>query len=236
MGDKRLVARRRFLQQALSGVALTSGLLPTLVHALGKVPELPPGRSIYKLRGRVRVDHQPASLDTHIKAGSLIETDADSEVVFVVGKDAHLLRADSRLQLEGSDLLETGLRLLTGKLLSVFGERKAGQSYQAQTDVVTIGIRGTAFYLEAEASRTYICTCYGKVELSANFDADSRETIVAHHHDAPRYIARHAPKGHYITSAPMKGHKDSELTLIEALVGRKPPFLKSPFYSLDDNY
>ena len=55
------------------------------------------------------------------------------------------------------------LRLLTGSLLSVFGERGANQALSVNTSTATIGIRGTGIYMEAEPDLTYLCTCYGTV-------------------------------------------------------------------------
>ena len=51
------------------------------------------------------------------------------------------------------------LRVVTGAVLSVFSP---GESKTLRTSTATIGIRGTAVYLEAEESRTYVCTCYGE--------------------------------------------------------------------------
>lgn len=50
------------------------------------------------------------------------------------------------------------------------------------------------------------------------------ETIRSLHHDAPRYILADGNAGKLITPAPMKNHDDEELMLVEALVGRTPPF------------
>jgi len=91
------------------------------------------------------------------------------------------------------------------------------------TPTVTIGIRGTAVYVEVEPQRTYVCTCYGEAVLEPVGDASARETVRTTHHEQPRYIyAKGAPK--MVTPAPMLNHADAELEMLEALVGRKPPF------------
>ena len=63
-------SRREILIQALSlGLfAATPGLISP-VYALGDIAaKLPPGRSIYKLKGSVHVDGIPATIDTKINA------------------------------------------------------------------------------------------------------------------------------------------------------------------------
>ena len=229
-------ARRSFLRQAMgSAIAVTAGgagMLPALVHALGKIPDqLIPGKSIYDMRGKVLVDGKQADEDTFISASSLVETGSSSYVVFVIGFDAHILRENSRVQFQGSNTLEEGLKLATGKLLSVFGARTGGATNTVQTTTATIGIRGTGLYIESEPDVSYACTCYGKVDIASTDDPHSKETIVSIHHDAPRYIAKDGNAGKRITPAPMKNHTDEELMLIEALVGRKPDFATLKSYS-----
>ena len=66
-------ARRDLLIRALSSGLFATGLYGLVVPAwaMGKIPgELPPGRSIYRLSGKVTIDNRPASLDTLIKPDS----------------------------------------------------------------------------------------------------------------------------------------------------------------------
>ena len=113
---------------------------------------------------------------------------------------------------------------MTGKLLSVFGRG----SRSIATPTATIGIRGTGIYIEAEAERTYVCTCYGLVDLQASNMPEARETVMTTHHDAPRYIYAHGETPiKMIEPAPVINHTDAELIMLEALVGRKPPFVGS---------
>ena len=55
-----------------------------------------------------------------------------------------------------------------------------------------------------------------------------RETVRTTHHDAPRYIYAHAEMPiKMIEPAPLINHTDAELIMLEALVGRRPPFFGS---------
>jgi hypothetical protein len=56
-------------------------------------------------------------------------------------------------------------------------------------------------------------------------DPTSRETVVSRQHDRPLYILTGQLAGQYIRLAPFINHTDQELMLIEALVGRTPPFV-----------
>jgi len=217
--------RRGFLVNALSigafSATASAGLLQSL-WAMGKIPEkLVPGQSIYDIKGTVLVDGKPATIKTKIGPNSHIKTGRKSHLIFAVEKDAFILRSNSDLKLGSTGLVIQGMRMLSGKLLSVFGKR--AKPFKVQTTTATIGIRGTGVYLEADPEETYICTCYGKTTLSSNNDPNVSEDIVARHHDAPRYITN-ANSGKIIRPAPFINHTDAELALIEELVGRTTPF------------
>ena len=216
--------QRRALVQALAAGALgATGIGVSTAQLLGKVPRpLPAGRSIYTLRGEVTVDEIAADLNTAITPNSRVRTGPGGQVAFVVGSEAFLLRANSRMDLMQDERtgLTRSLRLLSGKLLSVFGSGR----FRAQTSLATIGIRGTGVYLEAEAERSYICTCYGTTRIAAIDDPSLSEEIVTRHHDAPRYVYATGRSDARIQPAPFVNHTDDELALLEALVGRTPPF------------
>ena len=173
-------------------------------------------KGIYRVRGDVRINGQPAREGDQVRAGDSVTSGANGEMVFVINRDAMLVRRNSNVS-----LLADGLRAVTGAVLSVFasGERK-----QIRTETAVIGIRGTAVYIEAEPQRTYVCTCYGQAELEPIGDPASRETVSTRHHEQPRYImATGAPQ--MIMRAPVLNHTDAELILLEGIVGRQPPFI-----------
>lgn len=216
--------RRKFLVKALAtGIFSTTMLAPgrlVLAQILGRRPSrLPEGQSIYDLTGPVMVNGRLVGRDARITAGDRVETGKGAQAIFVVGSDAFILRENSRLEMGGTNFLVHTLRLATGALLSVFGhgpKRVFGPT-------ATIGIRGTGLYVESEPDQTYVCTCYGEVEIAASDDASVSERIVSAHHDAPRYVLSPGA-GRRIRPAPFKNHTDLELMLIETLVGRSTPF------------
>ena len=222
--------RRRWLVEALAAGVALAGLPAGSALAqsvFGQRPEkLPPGQSVYRLEGTAKVNGAAANLKSTIRPGDTVETGPDSELVFVVGTQATILRGNSRLVIEGersaaASFLISVMRLVTGKILTV----SRGSSARVITPTATIGIRGTGWYAEADPEQTYFCTCYGVTEIAAARDPESRATVVAQHHDRPVYIVGDAQKGKSIVDAPFINHTDQELTLIETLVGRTPPFV-----------
>jgi ferric-dicitrate binding protein FerR (iron transport regulator) len=225
--DKTDDPRRRWLIKALAAGLVATTLPDRMAMAADSTParpgRLPAGRSIFRLAGDVRVNGTPATLQTSISSTDTLETGPRSELIFVVGDNAMILRESSRLEMSavtGESILGA-LRLLAGKLLSVTRNRRL----QVNTTTATIGIRGTGFYIESEPQQTYFCTCYGTTDVAASSDPTSRDTIVARQHDKPVYIVGGAPQGQAIRRAPFINHTDQELMLIESIVGRTPPFV-----------
>lgn len=222
--------RRRLLIQALTlGLFSLAPAGAALGQVFGSRPsQLPPGQSIYRLQGTVSVNGVPATLQTQVRPGDTIETGSNSEIVFVIGGQSMLLRGQSRLvvvappRTDGAaSLLISGLRLLTGALLSA----SRASPMRIETANASIGIRGTGWYAEAQPDLTYFCTCYGTADIGSRDDPSSRQTVQAAHHDRPLYVASDGPAGQRVRNAPFINHTDQELMLIETLVGRTPPFV-----------
>lgn len=225
--DDTVDPRRTFLVQALSLGWLGAGLgwqHDALADWYGEVPrQLPPGRSVFEIQGEVWVNGERATKDTLIGPDDHIRTGDKATLIAVVGRDALLLRSGSELQLGIVKGVKSALRLVSGAMLAVFGHRD--ETLDITTPTATIGIRGTGVYIESEAGRSYVCTCYGRTELSASDDPASREEIVSRHHDAPRWILGTADAdGRRIVPAEFQWHTDLELMMLEALVGREVPF------------
>jgi hypothetical protein len=220
--------RRRLLVKALAAglVSGAVGMRATSAPALGDKPEpLPKGKSIYRIDGQVLVNGQPATPDTQIVTSSTIETGKDGEAIYVVGESAYLQRSESQVTVETKEengVIVTGIRMLTGRILSVF---PSGKPVRMTTKNASIGIRGTGVYMESDLEQTYFCTCYGTADIASAEDPTSRETVVSRQHDRPLYILTGQQAGQNIRLAPFINHTDQELMLIEALVGRTPPFV-----------
>ena len=222
--------RRQFMLYSLSTAAFAA-LSGCVAGGIGdrngsEIPtELRSGRSIFKFSGDVRVNGQSVTLETKINLGDSIETFEKSYVIFVINKDAVILRANSKMTIPLPDATASAVPsvfdLYKGKALTVLASRQT----QITTPSAVISIRGTGVYLEVDPERSYVCTCYGSVNLATLDDPLLNETIVATHHDAPRYILNDKSASKRIQTAPFKNHDDEELLLIETLVGRTTPFV-----------
>ena len=146
-------------------------------------------------------------------AAPTVITQGGAEATYVVGKSAFLQRADSEVVAGGR--ATAVLRVVAGALLAVFPK---GTKQTIRTTAVTAGIRGTGCYLQLDGERTYFCLCYGAVELTP--EGGQARNYVTKHHDSPYWIEA----GGNVTQAGFLEHTDAELTLLESLVGRKPPF------------
>lgn len=213
------ISRRTWLARAAAGGATLALGMARLRDALAADAV---EQGVYRLRGDVRINGKPARQGMVVTPGDTIDTGRDAELVVVVGRDAFLVRAATRIKFAGDaagSVVRT-LNIVTGALLSVFA---SGENRRIQTPTATIGIRGTGIYVAAEAMRSYICTCYGAAELVPVGDPQQAETVHTTHHDQPRYVYR---KGmpRMIEQAPVVNHTDAKLILLESLVGRKVPF------------
>jgi hypothetical protein len=175
-------------------------------------------QGVRNTRGEVSINGKPADPGALVRPGDAIETGRRGYATFVVGEDAFLVRANSRAELFGSGALVSAMQLVTGRLLSVFG---SGRGRRLVTATASIGIRGTGAYLEAEPARTYFCLCYGTADVAATMGG-ARESVNTSHHESPRYIYGDG-RSRTIVPAYMSNHTDSELIMLESLVGRSPP-------------
>jgi len=163
---------------------------------------------VMRVRGAALINGTPSKTGAMVKAGDTIVTGPRSDIVFVVGRDAMLVRENSNVT-----LAKEGFRLVTGAVLGVFAPR---QRKELRTNTATIGIRGTAVYLEAERTRTYACTCFGETVLGP-LDGGNVETVRPAQRHEPRYIyARGAPR--MVAPAPMINHTEAELELLQKLL------------------
>jgi hypothetical protein len=221
--------RRAWLRRLAASGVLGVGGVAGLVRAALAMARRPFPEGIQELKGDVRVNGRAATSGMPVSSGDRVTTGAGSSVIFVIGTDAYLLRDHTELRIDGSAAKKSAngdivapvvkaLQVLRGKVLSVFGR---GDRH-ILTPTVTVGVRGTAVYVEAEPKRSYVCTCYGEAVLQSKVPG-VQETVKTQHHEAPRYI--HAPgASQVIEKASVINHTDDELVMLEALMGRSPPF------------
>lgn len=221
--DRRMFLKKMLVAGIVGGAA--SSTLVRLVMAMGAGGQLQEG--VRKVQGTAAVNGIPAQIGSLVFPGDVISTGSASLCVFVIGKDVFLVRENSIIEFggemadksPGAVKIVRSLKIVTGKILSVFGS--SGKRIETVTAVA--GTRGTGMYLESDPDVTYLCLCYGEIELGAKeFPGESR-VFSTKHHEQPYYILGAGAKRAFLT-APMINHTDEELTMLEALAGRKPAF------------
>ena len=109
---------------------------------------------------RVSSEQMKGPEGVSVPSDASISTGAQASAVFVIGRDAFLMRENSRVELN-PNLLDrkkneiSGFNLRSGAILSVFARNKR----TLRTLSALIGIRGTGVYIETDSDKTYVCTC-----------------------------------------------------------------------------
>lgn len=221
--------RRKFLH-TLAATGALAAAAPLLIRNALAMGSRIHTQGFHKLEGTVLLNDKPATLGMLVMPGDKITTGADSLAIFVVDQDAYFLRSHSHLEFSPESAAIKTLSLLAGNLLSVFGKGEK----RLIIPVATIGIRGTGIYAEVEAERSYLCTCYGTVNIRCSSNTAMQETVVSKRHDSPRYIYANAET--LIAKAPVINHTDDELVMLEQLVGRFPAFFVPGSYEGGNSY
>ena len=174
--------------------------------------------NITELSGRVYINKRVARADMPILPGDLVTTSHNGRIAFHLDGDAFLLKPRTSLEVgESGDGLVSLLQLLTGKLLSVF---ESGRPRRIVTAQATIGIRGTACFLNVVPDSIYYCNCYGSTTLTVG---DHVEEFTATRHNAHQ-VEFDEGKMMGMQVMQVLDHDDDELRRLEASVGRVPAF------------
>ena len=208
--DEVLWFRRRGFLQAAAGWTAMGGFADAWAQRRSNIVEL---------RGDAQVNGTRLLPQSFIQTGDAIETGPDSHLVFVIGNSAFQVRQNSRLVVErGASLNAVGvLRLLTGAVAGVWGK---GASRQIVTPTLTAGIRGTGVYTEVfpqQSFRSYLCNCYGVVEVGAGPD---RALSRSDYHQS-FWAEPEAKNGRFLTPAKAINHTDEELEHLAQLVDQR---------------
>ena len=213
-------SRREWLKWiAAAGASGASGWI-TRTLAAGDVPP-----SLHRLDGTATLNGKPAKAGANVVLGDRVATGANSQAIVVLKGDAFLMRSNTVIEVRGAgrESVLGELLVSTGNVLSVFSKKplaiKAGSA--------TIGIRGTAAYLEVDPAGVYFCLCYGEALVEG--PRMEAKVVRTTHHEQPLLLTE---EGGIMRAAPgpFRNHTDAELVMLESLVGREPPFMKGGQY------
>jgi hypothetical protein len=191
------------------GEALARGDLPTGIH---------------QLEGTATVNGRPAKAGTPVTLGDRVATGRGSQAVIVVGSDAFLARSQTTIEVKGSGGVLRELVVASGQVLSVFARKPVAITAAN----ASIGIRGTGAYLEVDPGSVYFCLCYGEALVEGPGIAEPR-LVKTTHHEQPLLLTDDGGRLR-VEPGPFRNHTDAELVMLEALVGRVPPFTKDATY------
>ncbi len=162
----------------------------------------------------------PLALYASENGALVIESDKE-EARFKIGKDAFLLRPNSKIELSHDGTFTKALTLLGGAVMGVFG----GGDKTINTKTFTAGIRGTGIYLhEYSHDIVYSCLCYGKGDYKSNDSGEILFSLDSIHHDKPVNVMKTANGKLEYTLSHMNNHNDDELRALEKMCGRAVPF------------
>ena len=210
--DERRRALLRVVAAGAAGIAIS--------RALAK-GDMPPG--VNQLKGTATVNGKRAAVGTPVALGDRVTTGADSQAVLVVGADAFLMRSNTVIEVKGREGVLSEMIVATGQILSVFSKKPV--AIKAAT--ASIGIRGTGAYIEVDSSGVYFCVCYGDALVEG--PGMPAKEVKTTHHESPLLITQQGGAMR-ADPGPFRNHSDAELVMLEALVGREPPFVKDGVY------
>ena len=195
--------RDEFLKAAaLAPVAIT--LLPA--GAKGQWFGGPAYAKVAELSGKIWIGEKEAALGDKAAEGEKVRTGEDSSAVLKLSDESVMMLRPETTVVVPSEDNGGALGLIAGAILSVFssGDRAV------KTPTSVAGVRGTGLYASVESEqRTYLCTCFGKVDHFALNTPSINKTVEATHH-AGLYIEGGGLKP-AIKQAGMKEHTDEEL-------------------------
>jgi hypothetical protein len=201
--------RRSFLQAAAAWTAMGGA---AMAHAQSR-------SNIVQLTGDATINGERLRPEHTVQTGDSIVTGPGSTLIVVIGNSAFHVRQNTTVTAErGASLFAVSvLRMLTGAVVSVWGK---GNKRLIVTPTVTAGIRGTGVYTEIFAKqdgRSYVCNCYGEVEVSSG-----GEQVLSRSEYHQAFWAENSPKdGRMLTPAKAINHTDEELEYLARLTDQR---------------
>jgi hypothetical protein len=158
--------------------------------------------------------------------GKVNAATGESQAAVRLGKNAFLLNAETQVDFdidfdtEPDNLFFRTASIAMGGMHGVFDPEQKTER-EIRTQHATIGIRGTAMYVEVQGdeNRTYRCCCYGGIDIS-NMASGERLRQQASYHEAYIITADGAIKP-ALYDQPLN-HYDDTLMALEKTVSRQP--------------
>ncbi len=159
-----------------------------------------------------------------VQTGDAIETGPQGHLIFVIGRTAFQVRANTVLSvMRGATFLTVSeLQIKQGGVVSVWAQSTPSRIVTPQ---VTVNVKLAGVYTEVSAShrRTYCCNCFGPVQLITEGEVKASH---AEHHQS---FWVDAPQGgvNRLEAAPTVKHTDHEVAFLNQLLHQPPPWRSS---------
>lgn len=190
---------------------------PEMLH-LKKAPEAP--ISIVSVEGRAIKSGRAVKPGESVSVGeTILVEEAGFAVIKIKDRASFQLKDAGKLIVdEVSDSVL--LTLDYGSLLSVVSPT-GGKKFHIVTPAATVGVRGTAFYMEARAAdQTYVCLCEGAVSIEANGVTQEIRAPDRSHH-VPVLIAPDKAGRMAMGRAEMLNHTNADIESLERALRAK---------------
>ncbi len=175
--------------------------------------------TVVSVSGQVVKSGKPVSAGEPMSVGETIMVDEHGSAILKI-KDRASIQLKNSGKLVIDEISDSIVIMLDyGSLMSVVSP--VGKKFQLVTPAATVGVRGTAFYVEARGiDQTYVCLCEGTLQIKTEsgvqeIHSDDR----SHHH--PVLIAPDKNGRTAVEPAEMLNHTNDDISALENVLRKK---------------
>jgi hypothetical protein len=175
--------------------------------------------TIEYLSGQVSVNNEEAEIGDTVANKSTIVTgdDGTCDIIFDT-KNIIKVMNNTIFELDFSGV-QKSVTLKQGALTNVLKKLAVltdSDSFTIQTSTAILGVRGTSFFVKADADSTYVCVCNGILTVMDE-NKNNPEEISAKHHLARLFTK--SEEGTVMVPAAMLYHTDEDIEKVAEKIG-----------------
>jgi hypothetical protein len=176
------------------------------------------------LDGDVTVDGKEAQVGQTIRRGATIQTGPASVCEITWGSENIVQIQEKTLAILDVGSFTPGVRLERGSVAAVMNRVDAVSrrgTFRVKTPSASAGVRGTVFFVKVEdKSNTYVCACYGAVDVTLTLGAQTE--LEANRHMARRFTR--AGLASRSVAAGLLYHDDQSMGALAQKIGYTVPW------------